>query len=163
MSTNESLTQSDEIPSEQAITIQPSGITAYPGSGDWLPAGGNDPAQEARRWLGRVARGPAALAGDSVDRTGVCGRDWDCPLVVAASRSTRPRPSWSWPRPTPRFSATTADQAQQVQNEFEIFRDTQQSLIKSRFVIMAALRDPKLKNRGLHPPTRMPSTIPSNG
>ena len=51
MSTNENLTQSDEIPSEQAITIQPSGITAYPGSGDWMPAGGNDAAQEAMSGL----------------------------------------------------------------------------------------------------------------
>ena len=39
MSTNENLTQSDE----QAITIQPSGIATYPGSGDWIPAGGNEP------------------------------------------------------------------------------------------------------------------------
>ncbi len=31
--------------------------------------------------------------------------------------------------------------------EFESFRETQQSLVKSRFVIMAALRDPKLKTR----------------
>ena len=51
MSTNESLMQSDENSSEQAITIQPSGIAAYPGSGDWMPGGGNDPAQEgAARW-----------------------------------------------------------------------------------------------------------------
>ena len=41
----------------------------------------------------------------------------------------------------------TADQAQPGCNEFDVFRDTQKSLIKSRFVIMAALRDPRLKNR----------------
>ena len=31
--------------------------------------------------------------------------------------------------------------------EFEVFRDTQAALLKSRFVISAALRDPKLKDR----------------
>ena len=56
MSSNESLTQSDENPSEQAITIQPSGMTAYPGSGDWMPAGGNEPAQEVQAAWPRCTR-----------------------------------------------------------------------------------------------------------
>ena len=42
---------------------------------------------------------------------------------------------------------TKADQAQQVMNEFDIFRENQQQLIKNRFVIKAALRDPNLNNR----------------
>ena len=54
MSTNENLTQSDELSSEQAITIQPSGIAAYPTGGDWMSAGANDPAQDAGNGLSLV-------------------------------------------------------------------------------------------------------------
>ena len=43
---------------------------------------------------------------------------------------------------------TAADQ-QPVNSEFDIFRETQQSLMKSPFVIAAALRDPKLKKERL--------------
>jgi capsular exopolysaccharide synthesis family protein len=146
MSSNENLTQSDEIPSEQAITIQPSGIAAYPGPGDWPPAG-NAPEQDAvggmallhafrRHWVLILSTGLAcaAVAGTSLW--------WLLPPQYKAQGYLLLAPS------NPKIlDKPTADQNQQLSNEFEIFRDTQQSLIKNRFVIMAALRDPKLKNR----------------
>ncbi len=147
MSTNESLTQSNEIPSEQAITIQPSSVTAYPGLGDWMPVGGNEPAQEGannlaalhamrRHWLVILSTGLACAA--------VAGTTLWCVLkpkfkAVATLQLLSAHPTL--------LGKLTADQAQPVTNEFDYFRDTQQGILKDRFVMLAALRDPKLKNR----------------
>ena len=70
---------------------------------------------------------------------------WRCGLLgkrYTATALLQLAPSLPTVLPNP-----TADRARQFANEFEIFRDTQKSLLKSHFVIMAALRDPKLKNR----------------
>ena len=146
MTTNENLTPSDEIPSEQAITIQPSGMTAYPGSGDWMPAAATS---RARRGSGlallhAVRRHLLVILSIGLACAAVTGivLFWLLKPQYMAMALLQLAPS----NPTI-LGKLTADQAQQVANEFEIFRDTQQSLIKSRFVIMAALRDPKLKNR----------------
>jgi capsular exopolysaccharide synthesis family protein len=147
MSTNESLTQPDEIPSEQAITIQPSGIAAYPGSGDWMPAVGADPVPDGegglamlhalrRHWLVILSTGLACAAVTGILLYSFLKPQYQAMALLEFAPSN----------PTI-LGKQTADQAQVIANEFEIFRDTQQSLIKSRFVIMAALRDPKLKNR----------------
>ncbi|MEI8373570.1 MAG: AAA family ATPase [Planctomycetota bacterium] len=145
MSTNESLTQSNEIPSEQAITIQPSSIASYAGSGDWMSAEGKDSSQEGvgglallhavrRHWLVILSTGLACAAVIGTSLWLVLKPQYKATAVLQLAPSA------------PIILSKTADQ-QQTTNEFEIFRDTQQSLIKSRFVIMAALRDPKLKNR----------------
>ena len=145
MSTNESLTQSGEIPSEQAITIQPSGIAAYPASGDWMSAGGTDPSQEGagglavlhavrRHWLLALSTGLACAA--------VTGAVIYLLLPVRYKATAYLQLSPSTPT---LLGNSTADQSQQVMNEFEIFRDTQASLIKTEKVITAALRDPGLK------------------
>jgi len=146
MSINESLTQSDAIPSEQAITIQPSSIASYAGSSDWMPAGGKDPAQEGvgglallhalrRHWLVILSTGLACAAVTGTSLWLLLKPQYKATAILELKPSS------------PVILTKTADQGQQITNEFEIFRDTQQSLIKSRFVIGAALRDPKLKNR----------------
>ncbi len=146
MSTNENLTPADENPSEQAITIQPSAITAYPGSGDWSPGGSNDAAEGIsgafallhairRHWLLILSTGLAAGA-----IMGSLLYFWVLTPKYTAEALLELQPS----QPSI-LGKPTADQ-QQVQNEFDIFKDNQQGLIKSRFVIMAALRDPRLKN-----------------
>ena len=73
MSTNANLTQSNENGAEQAITIQPSGIAAFPGPGDWMAAGG-EPGQNSgigglavlhalrRHWLVILSTGLACAA-----------------------------------------------------------------------------------------------------
>ncbi|MGO9114476.1 MAG: polysaccharide biosynthesis tyrosine autokinase [Thermoguttaceae bacterium] len=145
MSTNENLTQTNENSSEQAVTIQPSGITTYAGSGDWMSAGGNDSAQDT---LGALALLHAVRRHWLVIlSTGLC-----CAAVVFFALLMFLKPKYqaeatlalALSNPTV-LGKPTADQTQQVQNEFEFFRDTQRSLVKNRYVIMAALRDSKLK------------------
>ena len=146
MSTNDSLTQSDENPSEQAITIQPSAISAYSGGGEWLPGGGNDASQDGaggmallhalrRHWLVIFSTGLACAAITGTVLWLVQKPQYKATALLELA-----------PAQPVLISTTTAEQSQQISNEFEIFRDTQQSLVKSRFVIMAALRDPRLKN-----------------
>ena len=143
MSTNENLTPSDD----QAITIQPSGIAAYPGSGDWIQAGSEEAGQTSLSGL-------AALHAIRRHLLLVLSMGLVCATVAAillyitfpvkykATAVLQLAPS------TPRIlGKTNADQAQQVMNEFEIFRDSQASLIKTNWIMIAALRDPDLKNR----------------
>ncbi len=148
MSTIENLTPSDENSAEQAITIQPSGITAYPGSGDWMQSGGNDAAQGAsgafallhavrRHWLVILSSGLACAA-----VVGCLVLFVFYPPAYKAEAYLKLEPAM----PTI-LAKPTAEQSQQIQNEFEIFRSNQQDLIKNPYVIQAALRDPKLKNR----------------
>lgn len=145
MATNDNPTQSDENPAEQAITVQPSSITAYPGAGDWTAAGGSEPAPEGigglavlhalrRHALVALAVGLACAAVTGTALWMV----WKPTYKAEALLELKPS--------QPVVVSRTADQSQAM-NEFEIFRETQQSLLKSRFVINAALRDVKLKNR----------------
>ena len=147
MSTNENPTPSDEVTSEQAITIQPSSITAYPGSGDWMPAGGNDAAQEGVGGLAvlhAVRRHLLVILSTGLACAAVAGTS---PLVGAqAAVHGRGLLELAPTNPTI-LGKPTADQAQQVQMNSRYFATPKQSLLKSRFVIMAALRDPRLKNR----------------
>ena len=75
----------------------------------------------------------APIAGGGCSRGGMGGRKYTATASVLIERRQ--------PHILPQ-AAEKDDPA-----EFETFRETQQSLIKSRFVIMAALRDPKLKTR----------------
>jgi hypothetical protein len=146
MSTNENLAQPNENSSEQAITIQPSSIATYAGAGDWLAAGGKDAAQDAtgalallhavrRHWVMIVAAGLAC--GTLTFCLLFFGEFWKKYKAEAFLQLNAANPTV--------LGKPTADQAQQIQNEFEIFRDNQQALLKSRFVIIAAMRDAKLK------------------
>ena len=146
MSTNESLTQPDELPSEQAITIQPTGMTGYPAGGDWMAAGGNDPAQEGAGGLAlvhAVRRHLLVLLSTGLACAAVTGTTlwWVLKPQYKAEALLELAPT------TPIILGKTADQGQQGMNEFDIFRDNQKNLVTSRFVITAALRDAKLKNR----------------
>jgi capsular exopolysaccharide synthesis family protein len=146
MSTNANLTPSDENPLEQAITIQPSAITAYPAAGDWMQPGGNEAADALgglalvhalrRHWLVILSTGLACAA---VTATFL----W---LFVLKPQYTAVATLQLAPVQPVILGKTSSDQTQVI-NEFEIFRDTQLSLIKSRYVIMAALRNANLKNR----------------
>ena len=146
MSSNESFPQSDEVSSEQAITIQPSGMAAYSGAGEWMPAG-EAPASDApnamavlhavrRHLLVILSTGLACAAVTGVSLWWVLKPQYKAQALLELKPSV----------PTI-LGLSSADQAERVGNEFEIFRENQQNLLKSRFVIMAALRDPKLKNR----------------
>ncbi len=147
MSTNESLTRSDAIPAEEPITIQPSGTTAYPGPVDWLSGGDNESAQAgigALALLHAVRRHMLIILSTGLAFAAVTGTT----LWLVQKPQYKAEALLQLAPTQPRILGRgTADQAMEVQNEFEIFRDTQKSLITSRFVIMAALRDPKLKNR----------------
>jgi len=141
MSTNESLSQSDE----QAITIQPSAIAAYPGSADWIAANGSEPAQQniggaavlhaiRRHLLLILLIGlPCAVA------TGVAIW-WFMPVKYQAKAYLELAASNPFI-----LGATTAEQSQHVFNEFEIFRENQAQFLKREDVLNAALRDPDLK------------------
>ena len=147
MSTNANLTPSNENAAEQAITIQPLGIAAFPGSVDWMAAGG-EPGQNSgsgglavlhalrRHWLVIVSTGLACAAVAGGSMYALLKKHYTAEAILKLEPS---QPSFT--------GISKADQAAQVMNEFEIFRDTQQQLIKSRFVIGAALRDANLKNR----------------
>lgn len=144
MSTNDNLTPSDENSSEQAITIQPSGITAYPGSGDWMPANGNEPGKEGagglavlhavrRHWLLISSSGLAcAVATFFVLLFWVFLPQYKAMALLQLAPSN------------PKVLTTVAGD-QQITGEFDIFRENQAALMKSEIVITAALRDERLK------------------
>jgi capsular exopolysaccharide synthesis family protein len=144
MSTNDNLTPSDENSSEQAITIQPSGITAYPGSGDWMPANGNEPGKEGagglavlhavrRHWLLISSTGLACAV-----VTFFVLFFWVFLPQYKATGLLQLAPS------NPKVLTTVAGD-QQITGEFDIFRENQAALMKSEIVITAALRDERLK------------------
>ncbi len=121
MSSNESLTRSDEIPSEQVITIQPSGIAPYAGQGDWLPAG-NEPAQEAggglamlhairRHWLVILSTGLACAAVSGTALWMVLKPQYKAVALLELAPSP------------PVVIKATADESGQGPNEFDIFRE----------------------------------------
>ena len=116
MSTNENLTQSDEIPSEQAITIQPSGIDGLSGIGR-LDAGrrqraGAGGVQAALAVLHAVRRHWLVILSTGLACAAVAGT---APLVRAqAEVQGRGHLGVGYlPHPTI-LGKPTADQAQQV-------------------------------------------------
>jgi len=142
MATSESLTQSDE----QAITIQPSAIAAYPGAAEWIPAGGSDAGQDS---IGGVAvlhalRRHLLL----VLSTGlVCAVAIGAVLYLKMPKKYKATASLELAPANPMvLGHSTSEQSQHVFNEFEVFRDNQVNIIKSERVISAALRDPNLKD-----------------
>ena len=148
MSTQENSTPNSDLSSEQAITIQPSAIAAYPAAADWPAAGEGEQPQGAamgldvllhairRHWLVISAAGVAMAvlvgtlaflaikpkyesAGHFVDDAS------ESPYYVGPDRRRhRPRRG----------------------KNFAIFKNNQARLIKEPYVIQAALRNNKLKN-----------------
>jgi capsular exopolysaccharide synthesis family protein len=147
MSINENPTQSDELSSEQAITIQPSGIAAYPSGGDWMSAGANDPAQNAGNGLAVVMHAirrhlllVLSIGLVSAATTGGLLYAF-LPVKYSAEAVLQLAPV------IPHVLNKGADAEQSVMNEFEVFRNDQAALMKARWVMIAALRDPNLKGR----------------
>jgi capsular exopolysaccharide synthesis family protein len=145
MSINEELTQSEDFGPEQAITIQPSSIATYPGGGDWSPAGGADAGQDSlngmallhavrRHWLVILSVGLACAAVTATTLFMVLTKEYKAEATLEL-KAIRP------------VVMSQSPGEQSTNNEFDIFRDTQKSLITSRYVVIAALRDPKLKSR----------------
>ncbi len=143
MSTNERF---DDIPSDEPITIQPSGA-AYPGTGDSMPGGGSDAAPGAMSnmaVLHGIRRHLLVILSTGLACAAVTGTTLVCVLKPQYTATARLELASS----SPKILNNTADQGQQQgMSEFEYFRDTQKSQLKARFVIIAALRDSKLKNR----------------
>ena len=141
MSTTENL---NEIVSAEPITIQPSGM-AFSGVGDSLAAGGNESSPDA---LGAMALLHAVRRHFLVIlSTGLaCGAVTGLALWAVQKPQYKAEAMLELKQTSPKILSVTADQ-QTGPNEFEVFRDTQMSFLTSRFVITAALRDPKLKNR----------------
>jgi capsular exopolysaccharide synthesis family protein len=146
MSTQENSTPSSDLSQEQAITIQPSGIAAYPAATDWNPTEGDQPQAMGmgldvllhavrRHWLIIAATGVAVgiLFGTLAIFTIKPKYEAKAILVMAAVN--------------PKILAgQTADDVGQGGEEFTIFKGNQAALIKERFVIQAALRNNKMKN-----------------
>ncbi len=147
MSTQENPLQETEFDSEQAITIQPSGIAPYAGAADWPANGETDPAQSGtlgldtvlhslrRHWLVMFTLGIAASA------------------VVATAVWLALKPKYEaeavlylQPVQPTVLNHPAGDETERVADEFNIFRNTQAGLLKGRPVFVAALRNQKMKN-----------------
>ena len=147
MSTQENPLQETEFDSEQAITIQPSGIAPYAGAADWPANGETDPAQSGtlgldtvlhslrRHWLVMFTLGIAASA------------------VVATAVWLALKPKYEaeavlylQPVQPTVLNHPVGDETERVADEFNIFRNTQAGLLKGRPVFVAALRNQKMKN-----------------
>ena len=147
MTTSESLSQpSDNLP-EQAITIQPSGIAMYPPSEEWPQAASASAAQGAgalalfhalrRHWLLALSCGLAcgAVAGATIFYFYKPQYKAVATIFLSPSKNTILKHSGG------------GGGAEDDPIQFEIFRETQQQIVKSRFVLTAALRNPKLRNQ----------------
>jgi succinoglycan biosynthesis transport protein ExoP len=147
MSTQESTPQETDFGPEQAITIQPSAIAPYAGAGDWPAAGEIDSTAGAglgldtllhslrRHWLVMVAMGIAASA---VAVTIV----W---LTVKQKFEAEAFLNLSPFQPVVLHNPG-GEESDRVADEFNIFRNSQASVLKQRYVLVAALRNPKMKN-----------------
>lgn len=133
--------------SEQAITIQPSGITPYTGAAEWALGGEQEPGQGGslgldtllhslrRYWLVMFCTGIAVAA---VVVTAMC-------LTFKAKYEAEAYLNLAPAQPMVLHSPG-GEENERVNDEFNIFRNSQASVIKQRFVLMAALRNPKMKN-----------------
>jgi polysaccharide biosynthesis transport protein len=147
MSTQETLPEATDFSSEQAITIQPSGVAAYAGAADWPAAGEADSTESKgfgpeavihalrRNWLVIFATGIALAA----------------VIFVAMLMLVKPKYTASAilliaPAQPHTLSTQTADQTANVSGEFDIFRANQKALMTDRYVLTAAMRNQKLKN-----------------
>lgn len=147
MSTSDNTPVSQDISTDHAITIQPSGVIGAT-SQSWPPAAAFGPQEQAtplnlmsylhalrRHWLAAAVSGLfcAAVLGPAVWFT--------VKPQYTASAYLR-----VFPRGQQVVFQTVENQADAgVANAFEIYKETQQQLLRSRFVLTAALRNPKLK------------------
>ena len=98
-----------------------------------------------RQSAGLSARHSAELAGDAGDGNRGGRRRRHGGLAVAKAQ-VRSGGHLEGGAVAPEVLAPTAADLDQGNNEFEVFRNTQAELLKHRFVLTAALRNPKLKN-----------------
>ncbi len=147
MSTNDNLAQPIENPPEQPITIQPSAMAMYPASDDWSSGGAVADSQQQsmggaaflhalrRHWLLSLSLGIACavVAGTVI-------------LLLQKPLYTATATIILSPREETIMGASADGRQDQLQGEFDIFRETQQNLVRHRFVLAAALRNPKMKN-----------------
>ncbi len=148
MSSQETFTEPTDFSSEQAITIQPSGIATYAGPGDWPAAGDAGEAHHhgvgpetilhalRRNFLVVLATGLAAAVIIGVAVGVLLKPKYEAKAVLVIA-----------PKNPLLLTGPSADESSGVADEFNIFRGNQQNLLKEHFVLQAALRDsPKLKN-----------------
>jgi capsular exopolysaccharide synthesis family protein len=147
MSNQENPIPTSDLSSEQAITIQPSAIAAYPSSADWTAAGEGDQPQAAsigldvllhsvrRHWLVIAATGLAmgAIVGTAAFFS--IKPKYEARAMIEVKPTT--------PKTLP---GATAEDVGERGDEFTIFKGNQAALLKERFVFQAALRNNKLKN-----------------
>jgi hypothetical protein len=147
MSTQENPLESAELVPEQAITIQPSAITPYTGGAEWPTTGEHDPAHAGnlgldallhslrRYWLVMFCTGVAAAALAVVGVWLAIKPKYEAEAVLTLA-----------PAQPVILHNPGGEDSDRVADEFNIFRGTQALLLKQRFVFMAALRNPKMKN-----------------
>ena len=147
MSNQENPIEPADLVPEQAITIQPSGIAPYTGAAEWPPMAENDPAQGGslgldsllhslrRYWLVMFCTGVAAAAVAVVAVWLLLKPKYEAEAVLYLYQS-QPHV----------LNSTAGDDTDRTADEFNIYRGTQALLLKQRFVLMAALRNPKMKN-----------------
>ena len=147
MSTQENSIPDSELSPEQAITIQPSAVTAYPATADWTAAGESEQQQGAgmgldvllhavrRHWLVIAATGVAVAAVMGTAAFFTIKPKYEARAILVMAATT--------PKTLP---GATAEDVAERGDEFTIFKGNQAALIKERFVIQAALRNTKLKN-----------------
>ena len=148
MSTSENTPAPQDISTDHAITIQPSGLIGPAGQG-WPPAAAFG-AQESPAASLNLAAYLHALRRHWL-MASVSGLLCAALLAPVVWLSITPQYTASaylrvFPRGQQVVFQTVESQADAgVQNAFEIYKETQQQLLKSRFVLTAALRNPKVK------------------
>ena len=147
MSTSESLPQPSDNLSDQTITIQPSGVAVYPASEEWpQTASASDASHGAgaqallhalrRHWLLALSCGLACSAVAGALLYYFCKPQYKAVAQIYLSPSNGNILQRNGER-----------RGDDDPIQFEIFRETQQQIVKSRFVLTAALRNPKLRNQ----------------
>jgi capsular exopolysaccharide synthesis family protein len=148
MSAQENSIPTSDLSPEQAITIQPSAIAAYPAAADWSAAGEGDQPQGSgmgldvllhairRHWLVIAAAGVAVAAVVGTLAFFAIKPKYEAQAVLLVA-----------PKNPFIYSGNLSDETTNVADEFNIFRNNQAALLKQRFVIQAALRNNKLKNQ----------------
>jgi polysaccharide biosynthesis transport protein len=133
---------------EHTLTVQPAAVMGTPLSQPWLPGPAAVPAGQPsgvnmltylhalrRHWLAALASGVLCGAVLGVAGWFVRGPKYEATALLHVTPTQR------------QIVFQTADnRADTGNNSFEIYKATQALYLKSRFVLMAALRNPRVKN-----------------
>ena len=127
MSTQENSTPNTDLSPEQAITIQPSALAAYPAATDWTAAGEGDQPQGAgmgldvllhavrRHWLVITATGIALAAVVGTLALFTIKPKYEARAILVMDATSR-LPHHDWPRP-PTTSAKGAKKIRDFQKQ----------------------------------------------